>query len=85
MNKVLIIERQPQVRDSLQSVFAKEGIVLCAESDDCKEDVREGELFHPDLLILGLPDSLDESLKTVKRLRNQFKGVPTFILLDECD
>jgi len=81
MAKILVIERDGLIREILHEVLEQSGYTV-NEASDC---VHGLELFHKepaDLIVYHLSDCDDDSIGSIKRLREEFPAVKIITMAD---
>lgn len=76
--KVLVVDDEPGIRDSLKLLLQEQYQVFTAEDGDSALTVAEQEL--PDLVLLDLILPKIDGIETLRQLKERYKDVPVIIL-----
>ncbi len=73
MNKILIIDDEPQIRKMLKKLLESKGYITM-EAGDGKEGIKIFNTYHPDLIIIDLIMPEKEGLETIKEIKQKSTG-----------
>jgi len=79
MSRILIVDDEPGIRQSLTGAFEDEGFTTEAASNG-EECLRKLEETAFDLVLLDIWLPGIDGLETLRRLREQFAGIPVIMI-----
>jgi DNA-binding NarL/FixJ family response regulator len=80
MRRVLLVDDNPQVRQSLCEVFKREAdFDVCGEAENGREAIDQANSLHPDLIVMDLSMPVLNGLEAVRLLKDLMPKVPVII------
>ena len=79
MSRILIVDDEPGIRQSLTGAFEDEGFTTDAASNG-EEALRKLEETAFDLVLLDIWLPGIDGLETLRRLRERFEGIPVIMI-----
>lgn len=84
MNKILVVEDNPEVAKLLELILRREGYVV-AIAEDGVDALHVYESFQPDLMLLDIMLPRMDGYEVCANIRQQFRGTLPIIMLSSLD